>query len=35
MTTLLMAIGALGFIPIMEWISKKVPDYTGEEEETK
>jgi len=33
MTTLLMAIGALGFIPIMELISKRVQYYTGEEEE--
>ena len=31
MTTLLMAIGALGLIPVMEWISKRVPDHTGEE----
>ena len=32
MTTLLTAIAFLGLIPVMEWISKKVPGYTGEEE---
>lgn len=32
MMELLIVIGCLGFIPVMEWISKKVPDYTGEEE---
>lgn len=30
MTTLLLAIASLGLIPVMEWISKKVPDMTGE-----
>lgn len=32
---LILLAASLPLIPISNWISKKVPDYTGESEETK